>query len=196
MAGLRKTEFVGRICWLGVNPDREASLRNRAVDRVDVSFEGFAGESRLGLTRPSCVRVRDLYPEGTTIRNSRQITILSQAELDDIQAAMGLDTFNPEWIGANMVLTGIPDLTHLPPGSRLQSGSGCTLTLDIENGPCNWPGKVIDEDRPGFGKGFKTAARDRRGVLAWVERGGQLKLDDALTLFVPDQRPWQPEAPV
>lgn len=190
MAGLKQTEFVGRIEWLGVNPDRKVSLRNRAVDRVDVSLEGFAGESRLGLTRPSCVRVENLYPRGTTIRHSRQITILSRDELDDIRDAMGLDDFNPEWIGANMVLSGIPDLTHLPPASRLQAGNGCTLTLDLENGPCNWPGKVIDEDRPGFGKSFRTAARDRRGVLAWVERAGSLQLGDDLRLFVPDQRAW------
>lgn len=192
MAGLKKADFVGRIEWLGVNPDREASLRNLAVTQVDVSLEGFAGESRLGLTRPSCVRVENLYPRGTTIRHSRQITILAQDELDGIRETMGLDDFNPEWIGANMVLSGIPDLTHLPPASRLQGDSGCTLTLDLENGPCNWPGKVIDEDRPGFGKSFRSAAMGRRGVLAWVERAGQLKLGDDLQLFVPDQRPWAP----
>ena len=31
------------------------------------------------------------------------------------------------------------------------------------------------------------------GVTAWVERPGTLAVGDAMTLFVPDQRGWQPE---
>jgi hypothetical protein len=45
---------------------------------------------------------------------------------------------------------------------------------------------------PGFGKSFKAAARDRRGVTGWVEREGTLALGERLRLHIPDQRPWSP----
>lgn len=44
---------------------------------VRVSFEGFEGDSHSGLTRSSCVRVKRQYKVGTTIKNTRQVSILS-----------------------------------------------------------------------------------------------------------------------
>ena len=63
----------------------------------------------------------------------------------------------------------------------------------MENRPCHLPAKVIDVAAPGKGKTFKIAAKGRRGVTAWVECEGEVRLGDALTLHVPDQRPWKPE---
>ncbi len=193
MPALRKTYFEARITFLGVNPDREASLRNVSLESVDVGFEGFQSESRAGLNRPSCSRVIDLYPRGTEIRNTRQVTILSEEELAVIAQNMGIEALQPEWISAGMVLTGIPDLSHLPPGSRLQAENGTTLTVDVENGPCHLPAKVIDEDAPGMGRAFKDAAKGLRGVTAWVERPGSLKVKDQMALFVPTQPVWNPK---
>ena len=65
-----------------------------------------------------------------------------------------------------------------------------TLTIDIEKRPCVLPGREIEKDHTGFGPKFKTAAENRRGVTAWVERPGQLKRGDSLRLFVPDQPAW------
>lgn len=192
MAGLILTDWTATITFLGINENREATLRNISLPEVEVTFAGFAGESRAGLTRPSCSRVAHLYPRGTEIRNARQVTILSAEELSAIAAEMGVDAFDPAWISSGIVVEGLPDLTHVPPGSRLQAENGTTLTVDVENGPCHLPAKVIDEDRPGKGREFRAAAKDRRGVLAWVERPGRLKLGDRLKLFVPDQRPWAP----
>ena len=104
--------------------------------------------------------------------------------------AMGVDHFDPTWVGASMVVEGLPDLTHLPPSSRLQSEAGTTLVVDMENRPCHLPAKVIDEDAPGHGKAFKAAAKHKRGITAWVEREGPLKLGDVLRLHIPDQPIW------
>jgi len=52
------------------------------------------------------------------------------------------------------------------------------------------PAKVIDEDAPGFGKAFKSASQGRRGVTAWVEREGVLRLGDVMRLHIPDQPVW------
>jgi MOSC domain-containing protein YiiM len=134
-----------------------------------------------------------LYPLETTIRNTRQITILSREELNAVATAMALDTISPELLGANMVLDGIPDLTHLPPSSRLQAENGTTLVIDRINLPCNIPARAIEKACPGKGKLFKSSAAGRRGVTAWVEREGTIEIGDELRLFVPDQRAWAPD---
>ena len=50
--------------------------------------------------------------------------------------------------------------------------------------------KAIAAAHPGHGARFKPAAEDRRGVVAWVEREGMLRLGDDIRLHIPDQRPW------
>ena len=103
---------------------------------------------------------------------------------------MGLAHIDPGWLGASLVLSGIPDFTHVPPSARLQGPSGVTLTVDMENRPCIYPGKEIEKDKPGFGQKFKPAAKDRRGVTAWVEREGPVAVGDAVVLHIPDQAVW------
>ncbi|MCP5036614.1 MAG: sulfurase [Rhodobacteraceae bacterium] len=193
MPALRQTDHIARITFLGINADRGKTLRNQSAEAVEVGFDGFQGESRAGLTRPSCSRVVDLYPRGTEIRNTRQISIVSAEELAIIAEKMGVDAVDPVWISAGMVLEGIADLSHLPPGSRLQAPNGTTLTIDVENRPCHLPAKVIEEDMPGKGAAFKLAAKGLRGVTAWVERPGALAVGNRMTLFVPDQPAWNPQ---
>ncbi|TMV07697.1 MOSC domain-containing protein [Ruegeria sediminis] len=191
MSGLRRTELEGQVIWLG-HVAAGGSLRAAPVDRLDLGFSGDRGARHEGINRPSCSRVTNLYPRGTEIRNVRQLSILSAEDLDVIAAEMGLDHLDPAFLGASIVVRGIPDFTHVPPSSRLQGQSGLTVTVDMENRPCVLPGREIEADKPGFGAAFKTAAEGRRGVTAWVERPGDLKLGDKLTLFVPDQRQWKP----
>lgn len=137
-----------------------------------------------------------LYPEGTEIRNTQQISIVAQEDLDAIASEIGLETLDPTFLGATIVLRGIPDFSHVPPSSRLQAPSGLTLTVDMENLLCLWPAKEIEIDHPGRGKAFKPAAEGRRGVTAWVERPGALALGDRLRLFVPAQPGWKCAEPV
>ncbi|MEM7711392.1 MAG: MOSC domain-containing protein [Pseudomonadota bacterium] len=192
MPALVRTEITGRITWLGIVADRDAALASTQSDVLQLTFAGPEGEDHGGLTRPSCSRVVTQYPRGTTIRNVRQMTAVSQEEIDDIMAEIGTDRFDPAWIGATLVVSGIPDFTHLPPSSRLQSErDGTTIVVDMENHPCHLPAAVIEADAPGHGKAFKKAAAGRRGVTAWVEREGTFRLGDALRLHVPDQRPWR-----
>jgi len=104
---------------------------------------------------------------------------------------MGLEKLDPSWLGASIVISGLPDFTHVPPGSRIQTSGGTTFTVDLENEPCNLPAKEIEIDNPNFGKSFKSAAKGRRGITAWVERPGALSIGDVVHLFVPTQRQWQ-----
>ncbi|WP_170561040.1 MOSC domain-containing protein [Ruegeria atlantica] len=191
MPVLRETEFTGEVVWLGHVPAGD-SIRSKAVDALDLDFSGDKGERHEGLNRPSCVRVKNLYPQGTEIRNVRQLSVLSAEEMDAIAQEMGLEFLDPSFLGVSILLRGIPDFTHLPPSSRLQVHDGVTITVDMENRPCIIPGREIEADQPGYGPSFKPAAQGRRGVTAWVERPGQLRLGDRMTLFVPDQRAWAP----
>jgi len=190
MPALKPTDFTAKITWLGRVADRESSLMAEPLEEMELSFAGLAGEAHGGLTRPSCSRVVAQHPRGTEIRNSRQISILSAEELAGIAAEMGVEQLDPAWLGASVVVEGIPDFTHLPPASRLQGPDGVTLVIDMENRPCNLPARVVEQHLPGSGRGFKAAAKGRRGVTAWVERPGVLRPGDVLRLHIPDQPAW------
>ena len=190
MAGLKNSGLEAEVVWLGHVSAEAGSLRSVSRDTLDLMFSGVAGEQREGICRASCTRVRDLYPVGTEIANTRQLSLLSDEELVAIAAEMGLSELDPTLVGASLIVRGIPDFTHVPPASRLQFASGATVTTDVENAPCVFPGKEIEAEAPGFGKLFKPAARDRRGVTAWIERPGTVSVGDRITLFVPDQRAW------
>ena len=191
MPALVKTRHVGRIVWLGRVPHRDASeIVGEPLAEMALGFEGLAGEFHAGLTRPSCSRVTTQHPRGTEIRNVRQISIVSAEELAVIAGKLGLEAVDPAWLGASVVVDGLPDFTHVPPSSRLQGPDGVTLTVDMLNQPCNLVAKTIEDARPGHGKAFKAAAEGRRGVTAWVERPGTLRVGDDLVLHVPGQRAW------
>ena len=190
MPALKPTSFTATITWLGVVPSGNDGLRAEPVDAVDVTLDGFPGEKHGGPTRASCVRVKTQYERGTEIRNVRQLTILSAEELAATAEAMGLDAIDPAWVGASMIIEGIPDFTQVPPSSRLMAESGVGLAIDMENRPCVLPGREIEQEAEGFGAKYKPSAKGRRGVTAWVEYGGRLAVGDVLTLHVPDQPVW------
>ena len=190
MPALIPTKFEGVIAWLGLVRADLGVLPSQAETEVFASFAGVAGEMHGGVTRASCSRVTGQYPRGTEIRNVRQFSVLSAEELALIAQGMGLAVLNPALLGASLVISGIPDFTHLPPSSRLQFDGGATLVVDMENRPCTLPAKEIEAVHPGLGKRFKPAATDRRGVTAWVEREGVLRVGAKVRLHVPDQRAW------
>ena len=194
MPALITTSHYATITWLGYVTSREsAEIETHAIDRMPLTFAGFDAEVHAGLTRPSCSRVVSQYSKGTDIRNTRQVSIVSYEEMQAVAAALGLDTLDPLWLGASVVVEGIPDFSHIPPSSRLQTESGTTLTVDMQNRPCQYPAKTIEASRPGHGKAFKEHAKGRRGVTAWVERDGVISIGDRFRLHVPDQRAWRPD---
>lgn len=190
MPALKQTDYHATIVWLGRVTDQDNDLRSEALSEAHLSFDGITGEFHGGPTRASCSRVLSQYPRGTEIRNVRQLSIVSEEQLSEIAARMGIDAIDPAWIGASMVVRGLPDFSRIPPSSRLQAANGACLTVDMENRPCVLPGREIDKDHPGLGPRFKRAALNRRGVTAWVECEGSVALGDRLRLHVPDQPVW------
>lgn len=189
MPALKPAGHFGRILWLGRVAGDDGILSGPR-DALALDFAGAEGEVHSGLTRPACSRVAAQHPRGTEIRNTRQLSIVAQEELDAIAAAIGLATLDPALLGASVVIEGIPDFTLVPPSSRLQGPDGATLVVDMENRPCNLPARAIEARHPGAGARFKAAARHLRGVTAWVERPGVLRLGDRLGLHIPDQPVW------
>lgn len=190
MPALKPTEFIGEITWIGCVSDREAALASAPLDMAELTWDGIVGEAHGGVNRPSCSRVAALHARGTEIRNTRQLSVVAAEDLDAIGKELGIAAFNPAWIGASLVVRGIPDFSRLPPSSRLQGPSGATLVVDMENRPCNLPVPVIEAAAPGKGKPFRAAAWAKRGVTAWVERPGEIAVGDSLQLFIPDQPEW------
>lgn len=195
MAVLKPSKLKGCLVRLMVNAIPSQSLATQNIETAMLTFAGLDADSHKGLTRPACVRTRLQYEEGTTIRNVRQLTAIGVDELRAIEDAMSElagdalpGPIEPEWLGANMLIEGIPQLTWLPPNSRLIFDGGATITIDMENEPCSGPARIIDHHYPGFGKYFVKAAMGRRGVTAWVECEGQIKAGAMCQLHCPPQR--------
>jgi hypothetical protein len=182
-----KAPFQGIVQNIFNCEDSSASIVSHVIDRVDLSFEGFPGDTHSGLTRAACSRFPYLYKEGVEIRNSRQLTLISTEELAEIAAGLELDLLPAGWLGANIELSGIPSLTLLPPSSRLVFNNKATIVVDIENRPCVYPAKIIDSFHPGKGRKFIKTAKHKRGITAWVEREGLIEPGDSVEVFVPDQ---------
>lgn len=186
LKGTAKRLLINQPVVSGSEQEAEFVPSDDVVD-VEVSFEGFAGESHSGLTRPSCVRVKNQYPLGTLIRNTRQISIVSEEELQIIASHLEIPAIQPGWLFANLVIEGLPDFSRIPPSSRLIFSGGVSLVVDMENAPCRYPGDMIDQHYPGTGKFFAKRARGLRGVTAWVERAGRLSVGESFQLHTPVQ---------
>ena len=190
MAIITDSGCRGVVSSLCIHTNENNNITTVARDSVNVSFGGFDGDSHTGLTRESCVRVKRQYKVGTTIKNTRQISIVSADELQTIATNINIPSIQPEWLGANLCLSGVPEFTKIPPSSRLLFSSGACLVVDVENEPCKYPAEIIEQQYPGAGKLFVKSAKGIRGVTAWVEREGAIKQGDTVEVHIPPQRHW------
>ncbi|MEL6980303.1 MAG: sulfurase [Pseudomonadota bacterium] len=183
---LKPTEIYGEAVFIGGSA---SDVSSRSAEQALLTFAGVEGDRHCGLTRSACVRFKHQYPKGAPMKNTRQLSIVSEEEMAEVGAAMGLgEPVRPEWIGANLMLRGVPDLTLLPPGARLIFPSGASVTVDLENAPCALAARSIEAARPGLGMSFPKHARGKRGVVGWVEAEGAVALGERCRLHLPPQR--------
>lgn len=170
---------------------------SKPVEELVLSYDGVEGDFHAGLTRKSGGR-EPWYERGTQMRNERQISLLSVEELAQISSNMGVDAVDSGWIGANLVLDGIPNFSYLPARTLLFFEGGVTLRVDGYNAPCRLAGGSVAEhvgvDAPDgdFTKtdmalSFKNAAYMKRGLVAWVEIPGIIKAGEAVTARIWEQ---------
>ena len=164
------------------------SLVSTPVEQILVTFAGFEGDQHAGLTRKADGRT-PYYPRGTEIRNDRQVSLVSVEELLQIAALLDLPELRPDWLGANLLISGIPKLTQLPPSTRLVFEQGAVLVVQAENLPCTGPGGVLaaNFDRPELKSSFPKAAAGLRGLVACVEKPGLIRVGEAVQAEVPAQ---------
>jgi hypothetical protein len=188
MALLTILPLQGSLITVLARHSRETGFEKTPTNSLRLLFSGPDDDCHTGLTRKSDSRTLPLYKRDIDIRNVRQITILAQEELDEIATRLGIPAIDPSWLGANMVVSGIPDFTLLPPSTRLQFPSGATLVVDMENMPCSQIAKVVERHHPGTQMKVVAAATHKRGVTAWVEREGEVFAGDAIKIVIPPNR--------
>ena len=188
-----KFTLIGKAAGLYLGQDPQSFVTTR-VQAVQVSFIGFEGDKHNGATLRSGGRTPH-YPRGTEILNDRQVSIISVEELTIVAKNLDVPGVLPEWVGANLLLQGIPHLALLPPSTRLYFTGGVTLIVTGENPPCTGPGRVIMEHygRPGLDSHFAKAAVHNRGIVAMVEKPGIIHEGEEVRVEVPELGIYSPE---
>jgi hypothetical protein len=156
------------------------------LDALDLTYEGIVGDRHSGLYRESGPR-EPWYPRGTPMRNERQLSVLSVEENAVVATALRIPELKPEWIGGNILLSGVPQLSQLPPRTLLWFPSGAAVRIDGDNGPCKKSGAAISAKipgRPDIELGFVEAAKHKRGLLGWVEREGEIRPGDTVKIRI------------
>jgi len=169
----------------------EGDFQTRAVESLSLSFAGIDGDIHAGITRRSGGR-EPWYKRGTEIRNERQLTIVAPDELAEIATRMDVREVRPEWIGANLLIEGVPRLSMIPAGTLLFFEGGATLKVDFQNGPCRISGRALAEnagmaDVKSGALLFPKVARRLRGLTAWVEKPGEISVGERVSLRISEQ---------
>lgn len=175
----------------GLYVARAGRFETDPVDRLDLDFEGIRGDFHAGYTRRSGGR-EPWYKRGTVMRNERQLSLVAPDELAVVAGRMHLAEIKPEWIGANLLIDGIPRLSMLPAGTLLFFESGVTIKIDAQNGPCLKAGRGIAEgidaeDKEALALLFPKMAKRLRGLVAWVEKPGTISAGEGISVRVPEQ---------
>lgn len=166
-------------------------LEKERVSEIRVTMEGFEGDRHAGMTMLANGHT-PMFRRGTLIRNSRQVSLVSVEELQDVAGALDVPEILPEWLGANLTLRNVPHFSQLPPGTRLVFPEQTVLVVEGENGPCIFPGRVIQHhypDKRWLATRFPKAAMHRRGIVAWVERPGVIREGDSVQVILPPTSP-------
>ncbi len=166
-------------------------FETRAANALAVGFEGIAGDYHAGVTRRSGGR-EPWYPRGTEMRNERQLSLVAADELAQAAQGMCIAGIRPEWVGANLLIEGLPRLSLLPSATLLFFAGGATLKIDAQNNPCRQAGRLVAEqagmaDHTVGAFAFVKAAKRLRGLVAWVEKPGLIRQGEEISVRIPEQ---------
>ena len=160
-----------------------------AVEELQLGFEGVVGDFHAGHSRKSGAR-EPWYPRDTEIRNERQLSLIAPDEMSVIAQRLDIPEIKPEWIGANLLLEGIGNLTMLPPRTLLFFDGGVTIKIDGDNAPCRLAGRSIAnqiEGREDIEMGFPKLGQHLRGLVGWVEKPGVIANGEGFEARLPPQ---------
>jgi hypothetical protein len=169
------------------------AVPTQPVERLELGLEGIAGDRHAGFVRGADSRV-PWYGRGEAIHNERQVSIVSVEELAAVAKRLQLAEIRAEWLGANVVVEGVPNLSLVPRGTRFFCASGAVLAVTDQNAPCRLAGASLAKAVDGGAElalRFVEAAKRGRGVVAYVDRAGGVAAGDTVNVRVPEQWLWE-----
>jgi len=184
----------------------ERGVRSTPTGKIRLFRDGVQGDRHYGAQRLIDVRDEALLDFGivryTPCAATRQVTIVSAEELTSIARTLGIGyTIEPGLLGENLIISGIPRLSELPPGTFLcfQAPDGtvraAVLGVWAENMPCVVVGAEVQKFYPGCAhitELFVNAATGKRGLVLFVMCGGAIKKGDTVVALIPAQRIYEP----
>lgn len=185
MASNTTRQLVRVVSVMILEPGSE--IVSTVVETVQVSRDGFEGDRHAGLTRLADVRNQDV-PRGTEVPNDRQVTIVAQEDLARLALALSVPEVRPEWLGANLCLSGWEGLSDAIPGTRLLFPGSAALRIEAPNQPCTLPGRAIAAAYPGrddLVTSFPKLALGLRGLTASVDQPGRISIGDTVQVSPP-----------
>lgn len=171
-------------------------INGSAIDAIEFGFEGPVGDIHSGFTRKLSGHDGGYFrtsalAKGDIAFNWRSWTGLSQEELMEVEQALGC-SIPQGCLLENIVVSGIPNFSKLPPTSRLvfpKRGTQAVLAVWEENGPCHVVGKRLADHygEPELQKRLIAGAQNRRGVMGLVLTVGRVEVGDTILVYPPMQ---------
>ena len=163
-----------------------ADFQTEPVETLQLTLTGIAGDRHEGQTRNADART-PWHARGTPIANTRHLSFVSVEECADVAALLGIPQVDASLLGANLLLEGFPELSFLPPATRLQFPSGATIFVTEQNAPCSHPARKLAaaHAQPRLAALFPKAAIGRRGLVGLVEREGLVRQGDPINVIAP-----------
>ena len=157
---------------------------------IQVELDGIVGDRHRGYVR-ECWE-GDKQPEGSKRRNERQWSAISVEELDEIASSMGVDgPVTAASVGANLCISGVPQLSRLPKGTVLHLPSGCALIVEEYNPPCKYMSEIQAKlHGTDSVTAFSKAATLTRGIVGVVEAAGEIRAGDEVRVDLYETPAW------
>ena len=179
--------LVGRVVSLHVGKNDD--LSKQAQISLIAEIGGFAGDKHQGPERETWEG--EWEPAGTTRRNERQWSGVSKEELDYISERLELtEPLSASTVGANLCVSGIPEFSLLPKGTKLVFPSGAVLLVEEYNPPCSEMGAQIASkystrsSEPLADNAWFRPASGRRGVVGVIDVAGEIRAGDDVEVRV------------
>ncbi len=163
----------GRVVAVCSSPQGGVPKYRRLI--IEVGPEGVVGDYHAG-------PVNRHKKHGDPEPNTRQLTIVAQEVLDEVNEMLGIQ-LAPGFLGENLTVEGLGDLSDLEPGDRLLVGESVVLEVTAQNKPCSTVGVYHPH--------LVKALYGRRGVCAVVLRPGTVQPGDRIVV---QRRAAQPSA--
>ena len=181
------TEIKARV--LSVHAGSNDDPGKQQLPSIQAELDGIVGDRHRSYFRKTWAG--DKQPKGTVRRNERQWSAVSVEELADIQKDMGLENpLTAASLGANLCLSGVPELSRLPKGTLLKFPSGAELMVEEYNPPCREMGQKLaalhaaHSGEPLSSTAFSKAAKLSRGVVGVIEVAGTINEGDEVTVIL------------